>query len=187
MWYWEGSTRQRASNEDMTTHSGWVAWWTNRGAGLSWYEVRKWGTWPRCIHRSVVGRNESSPGNASTLQWNKSKSPRLGRERNREDCLKSEEMEGNGSPGELWGKQTINEMRMMVVRMMVVTRMKTHMRLTITRWCELQTKITLENSLWLANQLVADIIKPTRVWVMDVHVCMLSCFSSVWVFVTLWM
>lgn len=47
--------------------------------------------------------------------------------------MKSEEMEGNGSPGELWDKQTINEMRVMVVRMLVVTRMKTHMRLTIIR------------------------------------------------------
>lgn len=41
--------------------------------------------------------------------------------------MKREEMEGNGSPGE-WGKQTFNEMRMVVG-----TRMKTHMRLTTIR------------------------------------------------------
>ena len=94
-WYWEGSTRQRASNEDMTRHSCWVAWWTNRGAGLSQYEVRKWGTWPRCIGRSVVGRNESSPGNASPLQWNKSR---------------VQDREGRGGERNVWRGRRLREM-----------------------------------------------------------------------------
>lgn len=136
------------------------------GGGLSWYEVRKRPIWHRCIHRWLLETRQDSLTIPSILQWNKAESM-TGKEK--------EEGTFEGREGGKWQPRKVGVSGLPMGWCWGWAWQWGGGWQCCCTWdwwllCDVsfgQDKFTWMANLWLANQLMEDVVKHMRVYVMD--------------------